>query len=122
MTAIPPFDCLWTHHGRESFENHSVKELLEHLLDNDRQILSNQEKEMVDDSKLSGELDTLDTDEQANATAAAAILQILSTLQAGTISQAQIDQLTAHAATIAGGLEATTASEVAAEPPAAPSA
>ena len=119
----PAFACHWEHHRSATYEQHTQAEVLEHVLDRLDRILHNQaiaarkeNREMTELSGLSGELDTLDTDEQANAAAAQAILAIVSQLQAGTISQDQIDQLTAHAATIAGGLEATTASEVAAEP------
>lgn len=110
------FSCDWERHRHGTFEVHTILELIEHLLDNDRRILRNQEKEMTDLSGLSGEIDTLDADEQANAAAAQAILALVSQLSAGQITQAQIDALKDHATTIAGNLEGVTASEVAAEP------
>lgn len=114
------FRCDWDRHRHGTFEVHTVAELLEHLLDDNQRILERENQIMTDISGLSGELDTLDADEQANAAAAQAILALVGTLSAGQITQAQIDTLKQHATTIAGNLEATTAGEVAAEPPVTP--
>lgn len=124
---FPPFDCLWTHHGRSSFEDHSVKELLEHALDNDRRILANQENEMTD---LSG----VQADEAALATAQTQettdVLQALADLEAkvaggSTITQADIDALRTPLQAALASSQATDAAAKAADEtlnPPAPSA
>lgn len=47
-----PFACLWDHHGRADFQGHTVKELLEHLLENDRTIIEKENRIMTDLSNI----------------------------------------------------------------------
>lgn len=126
MLTIEDLECAWARHGPKPFETHDLRELLEHVLADERRILSNQEREMTD---LSG----IQSDETALAAAqsqeATDVLQALADLEAkigsgSTITQADIDALRGPIQAALGVAQSTDAAAVAADatlnPPAQP--
>jgi chromosome segregation ATPase len=80
----------------------SVRELLATI---DRK----QDQIMTDVSALTAAIDQLDTDEVAAVAELKALAAKIGELEVGQVTQAQLDELTAHAQAVAAALEAGTA-------------
>lgn len=75
---------------------------------------------MADISALTNAVNALDTDEQAAAADLQALTNTIAGLQAGQVTQAQIDELTTHATAVATALSSATAANKPAPAPAPP--
>lgn len=126
MTNLPAFLCSWEHHGRGGFQDHTVKELFEHLFEDNRTIIEKENQIMTDLSGIQQDEQDLGAAQAQEASDVTAALQGLeaevAALQVGTpITQAQIDALrTPLQAAIASAQGTDAAAKAATPPPPAP--
>ena len=123
MTNLPAFNCPWEHHGRADFQDHTVTELLEHLLENDRTIIEKENRIMTDLSGIQQDEQDLGAAQAQESSDVVAALQALEAAipAAGTVvTQAQIDALRTPLQAAIASAQGTDAAAKAATPAPAP--
>lgn len=114
MTDLYTLLCEWDYHARRSHPEHTIRQLLDHVLEREHRIMASLDN-------LTAALDALGSDIATEATDVEAKLQELldaiAALSVGAITQAQIDDLTAKATAADDAVKAVDDAAKAATPP-----
>jgi outer membrane murein-binding lipoprotein Lpp len=109
--------CLWEEHSRASHEDHTARQLLEHLLEGQHHSASRENKIMANLDNVTAileqeaaDIEQLATDVGTVVSSVAELQAEIAALQAGTISQETIDALAAKAQAVDDSINALDAS------------